>query len=152
MYFENSPFSETYMENSSENFLTDFFWQNNDQYRHFIATVDSKLKSLPWMRWKSQADIAGVQPISLTIFISLIKGRTGCEGQQSPHDHINLKYTVIFLASLVHTDFWLAGITSTPHSLTLSRYLAWFGDFNSSHHLSMPHHYGQYFSMPRWST
>ncbi len=54
--------------------------------------------SLSWMRWQSQADIADDQPISLTIFILLINSRIGHANQQSPHDRINLKYTVIFLA------------------------------------------------------
>ncbi len=122
---------QMYLENSSENFLTDFFgktmiWQNI----HFIATVDSKPMSLSWMRWQSQADIADDHPISLTIFILLINSRIGHEDQQSPHDRVNLKYTVIFLAKLVYTDLLLANIASTPHNPTLSRYLTWLGDFN----------------------
>ncbi len=48
------------------------FWQNNDQCTHFKAAADSKPMSLLWMRWKSQADIAGDQPIPLTMFILLI--------------------------------------------------------------------------------
>ncbi len=105
-----------------------FIWQNTDQWRHFIANV------IVVMRWQSQADIAGVQPISLTIWILLINIRIGHEDQQSPHDRVNLKYTVIFLASLVHTDFLLADITSTSHNPTLSRYLTRFSRFqlNSS--------------------
>ncbi len=58
----------------------------------------------------------------LQFFILLINGRVGHEGQQSPHDRINLKYKVIFVAPLVHTDVLLADITSTPHNPTLSRY------------------------------
>ncbi len=41
---------KTYLEKSSENFLTEFFWQNNDKCRHFIAAVDNKPMSLSWMR------------------------------------------------------------------------------------------------------
>ncbi len=85
------------------------FWQNNDQCRHFIAAID--------------------QPISLTIFILLNNGRIGHEGQQWPHNRVNLKYMVIFLAPLVYTDLLLADITSTPHNPTVSRYLAWLGFF-----------------------
>ncbi len=124
------------------------FWQNNDQYRHFIAAVGSKPVSLPWMRWQSQADIAGDQSISLTIFILLIKGGIGHEGQQSPNDLVNLKYAVIFLVPFVHTGLWLADITSTHHNPTLNRYLTWLGDFNLSHHISMPDRNVQYLSMP----
>ncbi len=57
MHFENSPCCKTYLENSSENFLTDFFWQNKDQCRRFIAAVDSKPMSLSWMSWQFQVDI-----------------------------------------------------------------------------------------------
>ncbi len=106
------------------------FWQNSDQCRHFIAAVDSKPMSLSWMRWQLQANIADDQPISLTIFILLINGRIGHEGQQWPHNRVNLKYTVIILAPLVHTDVLLADITFTPHYPPLSRYLTWLGDFN----------------------
>ncbi len=67
--------------------------------------------------------IAGDQPISLTIFILLIKGRIGREGQQSPHGLVNFKYTVIFLAPLVHTDLLQANITSMPHNPALSLYV-----------------------------
>ncbi len=58
-HFENSSFCKTYLENSSK----------NDQCRRFIAAVDSKPMSLSWMRWQSQADIAGDQPMSLTVFL-----------------------------------------------------------------------------------
>ncbi len=61
--------------------------------------------------------------MSLTIFILLINSRIGHEDQQSLHDRVYLKYTVIFLAPLVHTGLLLADITSTPHNPTLSRYL-----------------------------
>ncbi len=128
-----------------------FIWQNNDQCRHCIAAVDSKPMSLSWMRWQSQADIAGDQPISLSIFVLLINGRIGHEDQQSPHDRVNLKYTVIFLAPIVHTGLLLVDITSTPHNPTLSRYLTWLGDFNLLRQISMPDRNGQYLSMPMWS-
>ncbi len=48
-------------------FSSRLFCQNNDQCRRSIVAVDSKPMSLSWMRWQSQADIAGDQPISLTI-------------------------------------------------------------------------------------
>ncbi len=89
------------------------FWQNNDQCRRFIAAVDSKPMSLSWMRWQSHADIADDQPISLTIFILLINSRIGHEGQQSPNDCVNLKYTVIFLWSSAQS-------TITRHFLPLN--------------------------------
>ncbi len=127
------------------------FWQNNDQCRRFIATVDSKPMSLSWMRWQFQADIADDQPISLTIIILLINSRIGPEDQQSPHDRVNLKYAVIFLAPLVHTGLLLADITSTCHNPTLSRYLTWLADFNVIRQISMPDRNGQYLSMPMWS-
>ncbi len=114
------------------------FWQNNDQCRHFIATVDSNPMSLWWMRWQSHAHIADDHPISLTIFILLINSRIGHKDQQSPHDRVNLKYMVIFLTPLVHTDILLANIASTPHNPTLSRYLTWLGDFNLIHQISIP--------------
>ncbi len=87
--------------------------------------------------------IADDQPISLTIFILLIISRIGHEEQQSPHDRVNLKYTVIFLAPLVHTGLSLADITSTPHNPTLSRYLTWLVEFNLIHHISMADRNGQ---------
>ncbi len=127
------------------------FWQNNEQSRRFIAAVDSTPMSLSWMRWQSQADIADDQSISLTIFILLIKSWIGHEDQQSPHDRVNLKYTVIFLTPLVHTGILLADITSTPHNPTLSRYLTWLGDFYLIHQISMPDRNDQYLNMPMWS-
>ncbi len=151
MHFETSSCCKTYLENSSENVLTDFFWQNNDQCRRFIAAVDSMPMSLSWMRCQFQADIADDQPISLTIFILLINNRIVHEGQQSPHDRVNLKYTVIFLAPLVHTGLLLADITSTSHNPTLSRYLTWLGDFILIRQISMPDRNCQYLSMPMWS-
>ncbi len=132
-------------------FSDGFFWQNNDVCRNFIAALDSKPMSLSSMRWQSQADIARNQPISLTIFILLINGRIGHEGQQWPHNRVNLKYTVVFLAPLVHTDLLLADITSTPRNPTLSRYLMWLADFNLISQISMPIRDGQYLSMPMWS-
>ncbi len=51
------------LQNVLGKFFDNFFWQNNDHYRHFIAAVDSKPMSLPWMRRQPQADIAGDQPI-----------------------------------------------------------------------------------------
>ncbi len=101
------------------------FWQNNDQCRYFMAAGDSKPISLSWMRWQPRADVTGDQPISLTTFILLINGRIGHEGQQWPHNCVNLKYTVIFLAPLVHTELLLVDITFTPHNPTRSRYLTW---------------------------
>ncbi len=124
------------------------FWQNNDQCRRFITAVDSKPMSLSWMRWQSHADISDDQPISLTILILLINSRSGHEDQQSPHDCVYLKYTVICLAPLVHTGLLLADITSTPHNPTPSRYLTWLGDFNSIRHIPIPKRNGQYLSMP----
>ncbi len=86
------------------------------------------------MRWQSQADITGDQPISLAIFILLINGRIGHEDQQWPHNRVNLKCTVIFLAPHVHMDLLLADITFTPHNPTLNRNLTWLGDFNLIRH------------------
>ncbi len=74
------------------------------------------------------------KPISLTIFILLINGRIGREGQQWPHNRVNLNYTVIFLAPLVHTDLLLADIIFTSNNPALNRYLTWLGDFNLIRH------------------
>ncbi len=43
------------------------FLQNNVQCKSFVAAVISRLISLPWMRWQSQTDITGDQPITLII-------------------------------------------------------------------------------------
>ncbi len=50
MNFENESCCKSYMENSDDNFLTDFFWQNNVQCRRFIAAADSKPMPLSWFR------------------------------------------------------------------------------------------------------
>ncbi len=61
---KNALWKLVLLQNVLGKFSDRLFWQNNDQCRHFIAAVDSKPKSLSWMRWQSQADTAGDQPIS----------------------------------------------------------------------------------------
>ncbi len=58
-------------------------------------------------------------------------------------NRVSLKYVVIFLVLLVHAEPLLADITSMPHNPTLSRYQAWFGDFNFIRHMSMPNRNSQ---------
>ncbi len=128
----------------TRNFSNRLVLKNNDQRK---AAVDSKPMSLSWMRWQSQADIAGEQAISLAIVILLINGRIGHEGQQWPHGRVNLKNTVIFLAPPLPIALLLADITFMPHNPTLSRYRTWLGDFNLTRHISMPNRTGQYFSI-----
>ncbi len=127
-----------------QKFSDRIFWHNNDQCRRFIAAVDSKPMSLSWMRWQSQADITN------SIFL-LINGWIGHEGQQWPHNHVNLKHKVLFLAPLVHTGILLTDITSTLHNPTLSRYLTWLGDFNLIRYIPMSNRNDQYLIMPMWS-
>ncbi len=110
------------------------FLQSNVQSRYFVAAVDSGPISLPWMRWQSQADITGDQPISITI------------------KRANLKYNGIFLAPVIHTDLLLADITSIPHNPILSRYLTCWDDFNFIRYISILNPTGQYLTMSMWST
>ncbi len=97
-HFEKLPLCKTYLENSSENFLTEFFGKT------MISAEISWPLSLPWMKWQSQADIAGNQPISLTIFIllsSLLKW--DC----LPHNHSALCSSPDPSVCLLRARLWL---------------------------------------------
>ncbi len=49
----------------------------------------------------------------------------------------------IWCGPIVHVELLLANVTSMPHNPILSRYLAWWGDFNFIRYMSKPNRTGQ---------
>ncbi len=77
-HFENSSCCKTYLENSSENCLTDFFGKTM-----ISADVSQSLSIVSQCHCRGWDD--NPKPISLIFFILLINSMIGHEDQQSPH-------------------------------------------------------------------